>query len=558
MLHPVTHELIELTKEQQNCVDYVGDKRKDLVVRSAAGGGKSLVLLNRAMKYLKEVKADGRKNAVVIFTYNHVLASYLMEWMGLKPEDADYIKVGTLHEYLNWIYRNMTGRKLGNPAYPKVLENCLDETLDEFAEKIGSDKYKSWGRKFWTEEFQWMRNMNIFNTDDRLIYTQMAREGRGHEHPMTRTDRMSAFMMFVAYQEKLRAKKVFDEGPAGDERILYLTHHASDVPDIFKFDHVLIDEAQDQSLAQMIALRSLARQDVTVCMDANQRIYEGRWRFAQAGLESTSKKLSYPFRCTGQIDALAESLKAHNLSELTEEDRAEHVAPDYKGEKPDIVECETGDEEHRFVISLIQKWLKDDPVHTIGVLCYTNDAVEKIGRWLSLAHIEYQLIKNDPDIHYSVTEPGVKICTIHSSKGLEFMRVILPQFYQGMIPQNWALKDEEILMQQRNVAYVAMTRAMHQLTIVYNGYRSQFIDEMDPACYSFYSFDEAVALEQKKPTPPYKKRTIPAEARQEAMSTIQSSASQDIIDRTEDASQANADISAPPVRDRKSRWSLDS
>ena len=45
MLHPVTHELIELTKEQQNCVDYVGDKRKDLVVRSAAGGGKSLVLL---------------------------------------------------------------------------------------------------------------------------------------------------------------------------------------------------------------------------------------------------------------------------------------------------------------------------------------------------------------------------------------------------------------------------------------------------------------------------------------------------------------------------------
>ena len=54
MLHPVTHEPIKLTKEQQTCVDYVGDKRKDLVIRSAAGGGKSLVLLNRAMKYLKD------------------------------------------------------------------------------------------------------------------------------------------------------------------------------------------------------------------------------------------------------------------------------------------------------------------------------------------------------------------------------------------------------------------------------------------------------------------------------------------------------------------------
>lgn len=69
MLHPVTNEQIKLTKEQQNCVDYVGDKRKDLVIRSAAGGGKSLVLLQRAMNYLKEAKAQGRKNAVVIFTY---------------------------------------------------------------------------------------------------------------------------------------------------------------------------------------------------------------------------------------------------------------------------------------------------------------------------------------------------------------------------------------------------------------------------------------------------------------------------------------------------------
>lgn len=76
---------------------------------------------------------------------------------------------------------------------------------------------------------------------------------------------------------------------------------------------------------------------------------------------------------------------------------------------------------------------------------------------------------------------------------------------------------------------------------------------MDPECYSFYSFEEAVALEQKKPTPPYEKRTVPVEARQEAMPAAASSPSSDVA-RT----QANADISAPPVRNRKSRWSLDS
>ncbi len=509
MLHPVTNEQIELTKEQQNCVDYVGDKRKDLVIRSAAGGGKSLVLLQRAMNYLKEAKAQGRKNAVAVFTYNHVLANYLKEWMRLTPEDEAYIMVGTLHEYLNSIYAKISGFKLGNPVYPRVKENCLNETLNEYAQKVRNDKYKMWGAKFWSEEFVWMRNMNIFDRQDQTIYYSMAREGRGHTHPMTRVDRVAAFEMFCMYQEKLRAKKAFDAGPSGDERVLYLTHNANMIPDRLKFAHVLIDEAQDQTLAKIIALRSIAGLDVTICMDANQRIYEGRWRFSQVGIEPTAKRLSYPFRCTGQIDALAESLKAYNQTETAEEDRVEHVAPTAIGQLPEIVHCKSEDEEKRFVIALLQKWMREDPIHTIGIMCYKNSAVEKVGGWLLQAHIAFQVIRNDKDARYSVKEPGVKLCTMHTSKGLEFMRVILPQFYQGMIPQSWAMNNEEAMAQQRNVAYVGMTRAMHQLMIVYNGRKSQFIEEMDASLYSAREFAEAVELSLKEPISPYKKRELP-------------------------------------------------
>ena len=515
MLHPITNEQIELTREQQNCVDYVGDKRKDLVIRSAAGGGKSLVLLQRAMNYLKEAKAQNRPNAIAVFTYNHVLANYLKEWMRLTPEDEAYIMFGTLHEYLNWIYARITGFKLGNPAYSAVKQNCLNEALSEYAQKICNNKYTNWGTKFWSEEFAWMRNMNIFDRQDMEIYNAMAREGRGHTHPMDRADRLAAFDMFCLYQEKLRAKKVFDETISGDERILYLTHNASAIPDRFRFDHVLIDEAQDQTLAKMIALRGLARLDVTICMDANQRIYEGRWRFSQAGIDPTSKRLSYPFRCTGQIDALAESLKAHNQPELAEEDQVEHLAPTAVGQKPEIIHCMNEDEERRFVIALIQKWMKEDTEHTIGVMCFQNSAVEKVGRWLGQAHIPFQWIGKSKDASYSVKAPGVKLCTIHTSKGLEFMRVILPQFYQGMIPQNWAIGNEETLMKQRNVAYVGMTRAMHQLAIVYNGRKSRFIEEMDPNLYTWREYADAVELSLQEPVIPYVKRELPKEVSQE-------------------------------------------
>ena len=168
MLHPVTNEEIKFTKEQMGCINYVGDKRKDLVIRSAAGGGKSLVLIQRAKVYLDEAKKSGKKNAVVIFTYNHVLAKWLVEWMGLTSSDSAYIKIGTLHEYLNSVYGKLSGFKLGNPAYQRVKVNVMSETLSEHAKTIGLDKYEKWGMKFWGEEFAWMRSMNIFDRSERV------------------------------------------------------------------------------------------------------------------------------------------------------------------------------------------------------------------------------------------------------------------------------------------------------------------------------------------------------------------------------------------------------
>ncbi|WP_026508371.1 3'-5' exonuclease [Butyrivibrio sp. MC2013] len=539
MLHPVTNDPIELTKEQQNCVNYQGEKRKDLVIRSAAGGGKSLVLIERARNYLNEAKAEGRERSVVIFTYNRVLAHWLKEWMMLTPEDEKYIKVGTLHEYLVILYDRMPGGrydKLGNPAYQNLRDKLLSETLSEHGKVIGSDKYIKWGMRFWYEEFTWMRNLNFFNRSDRDRYLNMKeRVGRGHTHRMDELDRRVAFEMFCKYQEKLREKKIYDDSKSGDERILYITHNADKIPDQMKFDHVLIDEAQDQTLAKIIALKQITRRDITICMDANQRIYEGRWTFSQADIEPTSKRLSIPFRCTGQIDALAESLKEKNQAEVSDEDKVEHVRPTATGEKPEIIACKNVDEERRYIIALLKKWLRDDPDKTIGIMCFTNDAVEKIGGWLSSEHIYYELIKNEKGCNYSITGPGIKLCTIHTSKGLEFMRVILPQFYQGMIPQNWAIKNEEKLMQQRNVAYVGMTRAMHQLVIIYSGRRSMFIDEMDPELYVGLTYEDAVETELNKQTPMYQKRELPEEDYEE---------------------QAESDIEQSARDSRRRRWSF--
>lgn len=526
MQNIVTGETITYTIEQQGCINYKGVKRKDLLIRAAAGGGKSLVLMARAKKYIEEAKKNGRKNAVIIFTYNNVLVQVIKEWLELTAEDEQYVVISTLHKYVNKVYGTLPGFKLGNPAYDAVKNNLLKEILQTTAKAINNDKYLKWGNKFWTEEFGWMRSMNIFDKSDSEQYFKLERTGRGHEHPMTREDRIVAFNMFCAYQSAMRKKKVFDDIPKGDERLLYLSHNKKLISDKFKYEHILIDEAQDQSMTQMMCLKTLVKEDlqgnpigdVTICMDANQRIYGNRWRPRDV-FNVTSKYLSVPFRCTSQIDDFAESLKKRNISVVDEEDQEEHVIPTATGEKPRVICCAKEDEERRYIVAQIRKWMKDDPAHTIGLMCYTNAAVEKIGRWLSAEHIEFEFIRHEEDCNYSIKKPGVKLCTMHTAKGLEFMRVILPQFYQGMVPQSWAIKDEDSLARQRNIAYVGMTRAMHQLLIVYNGRRSQFLNEIDKNLYEEVNFEQAVEYERRNPTPQYVKREVPVEQKADQRDT---------------------------------------
>ena len=62
--------------------------------------------------------------------------------------------------------------------------------------------------------------------------------------------------------------------------------------------------------------------------------------------------------------------------------------------------------------------------------------------------------------------PGVRLMTIHASKGLEFKQVFLIAANEGRIPYQKAKTDKEI-EEERRLFYVAMTRAKDFLKICY-------------------------------------------------------------------------------------------
>ena len=61
---------------------------------------------------------------------------------------------------------------------------------------------------------------------------------------------------------------------------------------------------------------------------------------------------------------------------------------------------------------------------------------------------------------------GVRLLTMHASKGLEFDTVYLPDINKGKIPKGSRLSEEE-LEEERRLFYVAMTRAKKHLNIYY-------------------------------------------------------------------------------------------
>ena len=87
---------------------------------------------------------------------------------------------------------------------------------------------------------------------------------------------------------------------------------------------------------------------------------------------------------------------------------------------------------------------------------------------------------------------GVKIMTIHASKGLEFDAVFLPRLEEGILPHEKSLNDIRELEEERRLFYVAITRAKDLLFMSYtktdNNKPSRFLSDIDKRLLDLSAF----------------------------------------------------------------------
>ncbi|MFT7460836.1 MAG: superfamily I DNA/RNA helicase [Planctomycetota bacterium] len=114
---------------------------------------------------------------------------------------------------------------------------------------------------------------------------------------------------------------------------------------------------------------------------------------------------------------------------------------------------------------------------TYGELAYTNKQLRLIQEHFSKVGVESLILTSDKaDDQKSA---GVRLCTMHRAKGLEFKAVAVPFMSNALFPPKWLLDKaideadkEDTETQLKALLHVAATRAKGFLRVSWSGERS--------------------------------------------------------------------------------------
>lgn len=232
--------------------------------------------------------------------------------------------------------------------------------------------------------------------------------------------------------------------------------------------HIVIDEAQDFGVMLFYVFRQLFKTcTYTIMGDISQNIY---YDTGMNDWETLTKEVFNPDR--DRFYCLAKSYR--NTVEISEYAgrvlkkctfKTYEIEPIIRHGKE--VEVKKVSEEKQMVLDTAEiiKNIQKAGYDTIAVICRTTEEMVKVGNLLK----QYIAIeKFTEDIENMTFQNGVMVLPINMTKGLEFDAVIIWNPDENSYPVNDG--DAKLL-------YVAITRALHELHIIYQGNLSGLLSE---------------------------------------------------------------------------------
>jgi superfamily I DNA/RNA helicase len=459
--------LLNLDPSQRQIVELGGSG--PVIVRGVAGSGKTTVALHRIYQRLRQrTLLDAPR--ILFLTFNRALAAVARELlvsMGLRPDD---VEVSTLHKWC-WSFAACQGRLF--PSFRLQREALREACASVEAGARGAAKDSAiwtYPHAFWAEEIHRLKGSGI---DTPAEYLELYRYGAGRalDHRL----RTLVFRVYEAYRARQEQRGWLDWDDVVRLAFERIRRMGAAAP---RYDHVLVDEAQDLTVMAMRLAAALRgpKGTLLVSYDPAQSIYERGFRWKSFGISvhgSRSFDLRRNFRNTAEILAAARPLLGgmRDPMETGGSQAAEGVVEPEQtqrhGPPPRFLAVPRG-EECAVVAAAIAKLIAEEgvPPQNIAVLCYPNAVRDRMRVALQRAGVLCQ--QHDEDAVIRLCDPSVKVLPLKSAKGLEFPAVfLLASGTQFKPPLEGETEQAAWLEQMGRCFYMAMTRAMERLIVVY-------------------------------------------------------------------------------------------
>lgn len=434
-------------------------------VSGSAGTGKTVVALHHA-RHILRTRPDAM---VLVTTFSENLAADLNYRVAplLRSRERERCDTRTFRAFGLEIFGKI------EPDHPHVLE---PSELKEIAERVVDANAgllpKGIPPAFAVSEFE--RVVDTRGLASWEAYRDALR--RSVRRRLSEERRAALWKLFEIVRRTLRQNGQM----TANEMFWRLARFFKDHPDRPRlYTHIVVDESQDLCEAELAFLGAYAQGEGCLFFagDIGQRIirYSFPWKPFGIDLRGRSKVLKVNYRTTRQIRSVADRLMADQMTD------ADDIVQERKG-----------------TISLLS-----GPKPVFRQFADVESEIDGVAEWLdklqSEQHVESQAIaifyRSDREWEraraavakskYAGAAMPPKLCSMLDAKGLEYQAVVVMACDADVIPSPERLAEadmvaglEEIYDTERNLLYVACTRARDYLLVTSAATPSELLLDM--------------------------------------------------------------------------------
>ena len=425
-----------------------------LLVLSAAGTGKTRVITHRiANLVLSGIPGD----TVCALTFTKKAATEMCERVGnLLGQRAKGVTCSTFHALGFRMVANLQTRGLlGSDGKLNVIKQAdqyrLMEELISSTDKPGSVNAAS--APYFLDRISAAKNRG-----------QSPNEFRAHQG-----DEYGLFAatLYGKYQARLEAKNLIDLDDMCLIPYRVLSEH-SDVQQAYsqRYGHLMVDEFQDTNHVQFELLKLILGEHNNLCVvgDDDQSIYGFRGADRKKILSFTQDFpaakviiLERNYRSGAPIIRVANDV----ISRAEDQRFDKQLVAERSSGAPVELNVACGPTEEGQIVANRISGLSGVAHSEMAILCRTKKTIDPVLDALGDSGIPVTVSGNAKK---STSASGVRVLTLHESKGLEFPVVFLPGLEENSMPHyNAICEGSDSVEEERRLFYVGVTRARDRL-----------------------------------------------------------------------------------------------